>query len=354
LANYDDGFVAYLNGYEVARQSLPSGPINYSTLAFSHEGGAYETIDLTAHLSKLVTGINVLAIEVHQHHIESSDLVMDVELNCSNVSTLIAKNSTWKYEASGATPGTSWQQVNFNDGNWPSGNGVLGFGESYVNTPLPPGHLTYYFRHTFTVVDDPPAFVQLTLRANYDDGFVAYLNGYEVARQSLPAGAITYGTLAASHEGGAYETIDLTAHLDKLVVGANVLAVEIHQHNSASSDLVMDVELVGQLALGAAPAKARFEEKESARILERIELYQNHPNPFNPSTVISFGLPDDAHVTLEVYNVMGEEVATLVEGRRQAGIHSVTFWPRNLANGAYFYVMRAGQVRLIRKCLFVK
>jgi len=362
LANYDDGFVVYLNGFEIARQSIPSGPVNYSTLAFSHEGGAYETIDLTAHLNKLVVGTNVLAVEVHQLTTGSSDLVMDMELNCSSLSTLIAKNSAWKYEASGTNLGAAWQQVNFNDGIWSSGNGILGFGESYITTPLPAGISTYYFRRTFTLTADPSTFVQLNLLANYDDGFVAYLNGSEVARRSMPSGPVNYSTLAFSHEGGAYETIDLTAHLNKLVVGTNVLAVEIHQHHVASSDMVMDMALLAQPASGPgenALARDRLEEKESAIIPERIELYQNHPNPFgrlpfNPSTVIRFGLPDDAPVTLKVYNLLGEEVATLVEGSRRAGTHSATFLPKNLANGIYFYVIETGQTRLVRKCSFMK
>ncbi|MDZ7363231.1 MAG: metallophosphoesterase [candidate division KSB1 bacterium] len=357
LANYDDGFVAYLNGFEVARQAMPSGPVNYSTLAFSHEGGAYETIDLTAHLNKLVIGTNVLAVEVHQHHIESSDLVMDMELQASTLSTLIPKNSVWKYEASGANLGTAWQQASFNDGSWPSGNGILGFGETYITTSLPAGNSTYYFRKTFTLSNDPTTFLQLNLLANYDDGFVAYLNGSEVARRSMPAGPISYSTLAFSHEGGAYETIDLSAYMNKLVIGTNVLAIEIHQHHVSSSDLVMDMALLAQSASApgqSAPTKDHQAEKESAVIPDRFQLYQNHPNPFNPSTVIRFGLPEDATVSLKVFNLIGEEVTTLVEGSYPAGTHSVTFLPKNLANGIYFYVMQAGQTRLIRKCSFMK
>jgi hypothetical protein len=109
----------------------------------------------------------------------------------------------------------------------------------------------------------------------------------------------------------------------------------------------------------SAPAKDHQAEKESAAIPDRFELYQNHPNPFgrplfNPSTVIRFGLPEEAAVSLKVYNLIGEEVATLVEGSYQAGTHSVTFLPKNLANGVYFYVMQTGQTRLVRRCSFMK
>jgi hypothetical protein len=123
----------------------------------------------------------------------------------SNAAILVAKNSIWKHDASGTDLATSWRQASFNDSAWPSGNGILGFGENYINTALPAGRMTYYFRQAFNLTNDPAIFTQLTLLANYDDGFVAYLNGSEVARRSMPAGPITYSTPANSHEGGVYE-----------------------------------------------------------------------------------------------------------------------------------------------------
>jgi len=62
-------------------------------------------------------------------------------------------------------------------------------------------------------------------------------------------------------------------------------------------------------------------------------LSQNYPNPFNPSTVIEFALPKDAHVRLEVYNIIGQKVMTLVDEVRPAGYHSVKLDGTNLASG---------------------
>ena len=247
LANYDDGFVAYLNGQEVTRKFMSGGAIYYNTFASDHEGGTYESIDLSAHISKLVTGANVLAVEVHQTAVTSSDVVMDMQLGYNtipvNTVILISKNSSWKYDATGTDLGTAWQATNYDDSRWPSGNGILGFGEPYINTTLPSGHITYYFRKAFMLSDPPSLIVQLTLLVNYDDGFVAYLNGQEVTRQAMPTGTISYNTLASSHEGGTYESIDLSAHISKLLTGANVLVVEVHQTSTTSSDVVMDMEL---------------------------------------------------------------------------------------------------------------
>ncbi len=78
--NFDDGFVLYLNGQEILRRGLPPGPIDYTALASSHEGGAYETFNLQAAIAVLVPGNNVLAAEVHQTNPGSSDLAFDLDL----------------------------------------------------------------------------------------------------------------------------------------------------------------------------------------------------------------------------------------------------------------------------------
>ncbi|MCK6557574.1 S8 family serine peptidase [bacterium] len=85
-----------------------------------------------------------------------------------------------------------------------------------------------------------------------------------------------------------------------------------------------------------------------------FELGQNYPNPFNPSTNITFSVPQEEHVTLKVFNVIGEEVATLVNGRREAGVYTVSFAPADLPSGIYFYVLQASETRLVRRLVFMK
>ena len=83
-------------------------------------------------------------------------------------------------------------------------------------------------------------------------------------------------------------------------------------------------------------------------------LYQNYPNPFNPGTVISYRLPDNGFVSLKVYDVLGNEVATLVNEEKPAGINQVSFNANSLSSGVYFYTIQAGDFFETKKMIFQK
>jgi len=87
---------------------------------------------------------------------------------------------------------------------------------------------------------------------------------------------------------------------------------------------------------------------------DRVALNQNYPNPFNPSTVISYDLPEASDVTIQVYDMTGRQVATLVNSRMEAGTHEVTFNAGNLASGVYIYRLQAGEHMLTRKLTLIK
>ncbi|NBC17564.1 MAG: T9SS type A sorting domain-containing protein, partial [Bacteroidetes bacterium] len=83
-------------------------------------------------------------------------------------------------------------------------------------------------------------------------------------------------------------------------------------------------------------------------------LGANYPNPFNPATTISFDLPESGAVTLQVFDVMGRRVATLVDERRPAGQHTVRWDARQLSSGIYFYTLRAGDFVATRRMVLMK
>jgi len=93
---------------------------------------------------------------------------------------------------------------------------------------------------------------------------------------------------------------------------------------------------------------------EPESIPEQTTLHQNFPNPFNPTTRISFNIASDSHVKLSVFNVLGQEVALLVDGPMAAGAHTAEFDGRNLADGVYFSVLENGGSRLLKKMILLK
>ena len=83
-------------------------------------------------------------------------------------------------------------------------------------------------------------------------------------------------------------------------------------------------------------------------------LAQNYPNPFNPQTTFDFGLPDDGLVTLTIYNILGREVAKLVDGKMEAGNHSVLWNAQAMSSGVYFYQLKTESKTQIKKCILMK
>ncbi|MCK6604410.1 MAG: YCF48-related protein [Ignavibacteriaceae bacterium] len=83
-------------------------------------------------------------------------------------------------------------------------------------------------------------------------------------------------------------------------------------------------------------------------------LSQNYPNPFNPSTTITYSVPEAGNVRLSVYNLMGEEIASLVNGNVEAGVHTVSFDASGFASGTYFYRIDAGNYSAVRKMILNK
>jgi hypothetical protein len=92
----------------------------------------------------------------------------------------------------------------------------------------------------------------------------------------------------------------------------------------------------------------------TANLPENFTLSQNYPNPFNAGTQIAYEIPRDMDVTLKVYNILGAEVATLVEAYQEAGYHIVRWDAANVASGVYFYNILAGDFRATKKMTLLK
>ena len=86
----------------------------------------------------------------------------------------------------------------------------------------------------------------------------------------------------------------------------------------------------------------------------QFSLGQNYPNPFNPSTTIRYTLPVSGRVAMRVYNILGQAVATLVDGTQNAGTYEVSFNASALSSGVYFYRIESGSFAAVRKMMLLK
>jgi len=257
----DDGAVFYLNGVEISRFGLAVGAsYDFSTLFADHEANeVVGPIDVPA--ARLLPGDNVFAAEIHQVSTGSSDIVFGAQLAATvplvpATTKVLAFNDDklWTYNNTGADLGTAWRAANYNDSAWPKALQPLG--ENNDKSEVIPArtfvsrfnadgvhYTTLYVRGHFTFPGTTTAGAKLSLIHQIDDGAVFYLNGVEINRFGLAAGApYDFSTLFADHEASALVgPIDISTA--SLALGDNVFAAEIHQVSTGSSDIMFGAEL---------------------------------------------------------------------------------------------------------------
>jgi hypothetical protein len=273
----DDGIVIYINGTEVIRENLPASPttISYSTTATAFPSDADEiawvTVDPALFSSLLHEGSNLIAAEVHQISSGSSDIRFNLELLQT-----VTSPTGWQYMVTAGDPASTWKSnASFNDPNTPWNSGTLPFGyggqgpSSTLVTdeggtcvdqclsvpPTAPScktcatkSITTYFRKPISLSN--VAGSTFSLRYQRDDGIVIYINGTEVIRENLPASptTISYSTTATAFPSDADEiawvTVDPALFSSLLHEGSNLIAAEVHQISSGSSDIRFNLELL--------------------------------------------------------------------------------------------------------------
>lgn len=126
-------------------------------------------------------------------------------------------------------------------------------------------------------------------------------------------------------------------------------------NNSAPQDTSVDLEFLITSASGESWSKKI---PLYVTVPNEYSLKQNYPNPFNPITNISYELPYNANVTLKIYDIIGQEIATLVNKEQSAGIHNILWNANNFASGTYFYVLNTknelGKHSIKKKMTIVK
>lgn len=144
--------------------------------------------------------------------------------------------------------------------------------------------------------------------------------------------------------------------LSDSAVLVDLLGFILRTRMDLQDSLIVTNDQVGQLQLYVYGqyADPTTVEQIFLRMPVGFALHQNYPNAFNPGTVITFQLPTSDFVRLKVYDILGREVATLFEGERVAGGHTVEWMPEGISGGIYTYWLTTSYITLARKMIFLK
>ncbi len=199
------------------------------------------------------------------------------------------------------------------------------------------GHLGYYNNGNYDMDD----YFSFTVQSQYDTVFVR-TDSDSLLEVDLNLYNSTGSLLA---HAGAYGTSEILTY-EHLQPGTYYVNATRFSGYGAYGILVSNLRPTFSV-MGIATEQLSFIPKE-------YSLNQNFPNPFNPSTTIKYALPKSSKVTIKVYDIIGHEIATLVDGEQKAGNHSVEFDAVGLPTGVYLYVLKSGSFVQSRKMMLLK
>ena len=216
-----------------------------------------------------------------------------VVLSQDHWETAIYAGDDWNYRVPIEELPSDWNILNFDDSNWLNGPGGFGYSDDDDGTEIDPT-ISVYLRSTFTVAD-PTKLIRAVLHADYDDGFVAYLNGIEISRSfnlGEQGSFVPYDeTTSTDHEANLYSgglpepyTVDSLELFSLLTAGENVLAIQVHNVGITSSDMSSNFFL-------------------SFGIIDGSNYYGPTPEWFQPP--ITFG---ESNIPIIVIDTFGEEI----------------------------------------------
>ncbi|MGW8482199.1 fibrinogen-like YCDxxxxGGGW domain-containing protein [Microbacterium sp. NPDC055903] len=263
----DDGVVVYLNGVEIGRSNVTGSAVgSYATSAISAANALANPVTFTVPGNLVTTGTNVISASVHSNYrstpSHSFELTAEATIGTQPVvepepepepepttETVLATGSTWSYAFPTAALASDWASEAYDDTTWATGAGTFGWGYSTIatalDTSLSPRPLTSYYRTTVSL--DAVDFDALTLTTRADDGIVVYVNGTEVGRKNMPAGATTLNTYASSAIGSTAVLANpyvLDVPLALLHTGDNTIAVEVHSNYRTTPSHSFEMEAV--------------------------------------------------------------------------------------------------------------
>jgi hypothetical protein len=165
----------------------------------------------------------------------------------------------------------------------------------------------------------------------------------------------TIGGIYLTVKGGGEPVLKADMDMETSVVnGERRIIVMSWDSNTAIGDLITIPGSFEITSVEVSDPAGNLMNAKVTSVPREFALAQNYPNPFNPNTNIAFALPNDANVTLTVYNIAGQKVVELVNGQVKAGVHTVTWNASDATSGVYFYTINAGNYTATRKMVLLK
>ena len=203
-------------------------------------------------------------------------------------------------------------------------------------------------------VKDASEFVAAKIVLHYDPMILKYVGSEKGDFLETDDGAVAFFDRVDSEEG---EIVIVTCRLSQSSPFVNgngkIATLTFKRLEEGKSTLTMEYLLKND------SNQPQYDSQElrvdtSPQVPKDYVLYQNYPNPFNPITTIKYGLPKSSKVTMKVFNIIGREVATLVNENQLAGYHQTSWDPSGYSSGIYFYQIQAGEFQKIRKMILLK
>ena len=177
--------------------------------------------------------------------------------------------------------------------------------------------------------------------------------------------SVSYQYSAQAYTAGNFYQIDITNVVQNrvnhsnwtngdnlgIIIKGNTNLSSAYREITRAENSLTDNKLIITYSTGV-PKLANSNEEEI--LPEKYELYQNYPNPFNPSTNIKFNLPEAGDARLFVYNILGEQIATLANGFHDAGLHNINFNAVNFSSGTYLYRLETKNYVQVMKMILIK
>lgn len=157
--------------------------------------------------------------------------------------TIFTYGSPWKYYDKGSLDNANWKANSYNEAQWMTGASPIGYGKNQ-STTTSSNKPTYYFRKEITLTDAPNSTDEFVLNYTIDDGMIIYINGVEAGRYNMPNGDVYYNTVSTTYANNNPDTGSMTIKSSLFKQGKNIIAVEVHNNQTSSSDILWDAELI--------------------------------------------------------------------------------------------------------------